>query len=604
MDSPQPTSPASLHQTPTPRGAGSEPQASDGGSRSCMGCLFTGGLGCFGFAFGSVLGAIVLAPSLLGGLGTRVFEKITSDAIVGSVKIESIDFSWTRRQKASGVRLLDEDGHEVLVGEGSMPSLLNLTGFGDGDWRYDLRVADGSLDFDDQGVSNLAAAMEAREGGAITIGERIAQASTSGVVILRVDHLSVSRQGVELVEVRAAYFRYKHDPGVRGEYILRCAFGGSAPVPDLAHESPMQPAPGLFLARGECALDDLALDFRFQGQDLPCALLAILPGSFGLREALGERGDVDVTLGGNWNGSLLWSGRVEGPVGKLQGQLRLALQRPGLIAVDGELELPTSVIDRFLALPWPLEEGLGPQVTLNLKGEIAASDQGLQLERARFSLLTPRQTQAVQAELEGDLLRSVEGVVSHVELDLDDYFCTSVLDSLLPWLEISHKVKGSDPVRLTISEFSLPLRGVDLPTRAQMTLDLGEVGYRLQPEFSAGILRDGVGREVYEDDLDPLDLSVTLGRVGYEEILLLLDDEECVLKGGMVLSTQELSLDVQFPASFLPLEGSEAAGQMAMSAVVRGHWAKPQLSYSSEMFETLRRQLEILRGVFDEGRAP
>ena len=61
---------------------------------------------------------------------------------------------------------------------------------------------------------------------------------------------------------------------------------------------------------------------------------------------------------------------------------------------------------------------------------------------------------------------------------------------------------------------------------------------------------------------------------------------------------------VQFPASFLPLEGSEAAGEMAMSAVVRGHWAKPQLSYSSEMFETLRRQLEILRGVFDEGRAP
>ena len=66
-----------------------------------------------------------------------------------------------------------------------------------------------------------------------------------------------------------------------------------------------------------------------------------------------------------------------------------------------------------------------------------------------------------------------------------------------------------------------------------MTLDLGEVGYRLQPEFSAGILRDGVGREVYEDDLDPLDLSVTLGRVGYEEILLLLDDEECVLQGGI-----------------------------------------------------------------------
>jgi len=113
-----------------------------------------------------------------------------------------------------------------------------------------------------------------------------------------------------------------------------------------------------------------------------------------------------------------------------------------------------------------------------------------------------------------------------------------------------------------------------------------------------------VGRGVYEDDLGPFKLSVHLGRVAYEEILLLLDEEEFVIRGAMALDTQELSLDVELPASFLPLEGSEAAGEMAMNAVVRGRWSKPQLSYTGDVFEIWRAQLDLLRGVFDDGQAP
>jgi hypothetical protein len=92
--------------------------------------------------------------------------------------------------------------------------------------------------------------------------------------------------------------------------------------------------------------------------------------------------------------------------------------------------------------------------------------------------------------------------------------------------------------------------------------------------------------------------------VAYEEILLLLDDEECVIRGEMTLDTQEVSLDVQLPASFLPLEGSGVVGDMAMSTVVRGQWSDPQLSFSSEMFESLRKQLDLIRGAFDDEQAP
>jgi hypothetical protein len=196
------------------------------------------------------------------------------------------------------------------------------------------------------------------------------------------------------------------------------------------------------------------------------------------------------------------------------------------------------------------------------------------------------------------------GATIHLELGLDDPLCEDVLSSLLPWLEVVEKGEGSDPVRLAVGEFILPVSGSELPGSAEITIDLGQVSYRLHPLFSEGILRAGVGRGVYEDDLEPFKLSVHLGRVVYEEILLLLDEEECVLRGAMDLDTQELSLDVELPASFLPLEGSEAVGEMAMTAVVRGRWSKPQLSYTSEVFEVWRAQLDLLRGVFDEDRAP
>jgi len=565
-----------------------------------MGCLFTGGLGCLGFGIGSVLAAIVLAPSLLGGFGTRLFERLASDRIVGSVEIDNIEFSWTQPQPATGMRLLDANGHEVLAGAATLPSLLNMTGLGEGEWRYDLHVTDGSLEFDDQGQSNLASAMATIDGQQMLSGGSYSEVSTSGGVSLTVDHLALSREGVDLADLTFGTFSYVHLAGDHDRYDLRCGFAapGSGSVTPVEATTPL--ANGELEANGDCTLDSLLLDFTFMAESLPLDLLGLLPDDLGLREALGENGSVEVTLGGHWDGSLEWSGTVRGSQGVLGGTVSLADQGAGATGVSGNLlQLPTGIVERFVARAWSLSGSLGPEVNVEFDGVLTDST----LERSSFTLSTPQQPREMRATLQNGRLESVDGEELHVELDLTDPLCAELLDSLLPWLDVSSKPEGSDPIGLTLAGFSLPRGSAGPAARAKITLDLGEVSYQLRPEFSAGVMREGMGNGVYEDDVDPMELIIEGGRVTYSDLLLLLDEEEFLLSGEMVLSSQELVfLDVQCPACFLPLEGSEQAGYMAMDAVVRGHWSQPTVSFSSEMFENLRKQIEVLRGVLGDGQ--
>lgn len=607
MDSPQSTQPVSPPPAFTPEGANAELSGNGQESRSCLGCLFTGGLGCLGFGFGAVLGAIILAPALLSGFGTRMAEGFANGALEGSgsLDLEEIGFAWTRPQDVDQLRLLDAEGNVVLAGEGTMPSLLTMLGFGDEEWRYEFRVTSGSIDFDPQGVSNLTRSLTLQNGEQLGLDFSVlAQVPSAGVLSLRVENVTLNREGERFADVHSAEFRYVHDPDVADQYIVRCAFGSPEAALGQDQDVSVDLAPGVFLAHGTCAPDDRDLHFRFQAQELPLAFLDAIPGGVGLREALGERGDVDVTLEGRWEGSRVWQGSVQGEKGELNGLVRVDAEGPDLQRVVAEVDLPTAIVDLLLALPWSLEGALGSQISLRLLGDVVTSDQVRRLERAHLSLLTELQERSVQMLLEGDVLRSVVGDTSHLELGLDDPLCEDVLSILLPWLEFVEKKEGSDPIRLAVGEFNLPMSGSDLPASAEIIMDLGQVSYRLHPLLSEGILRAGVGRGVYEEDLEPFRLSVHLGRVAYEEILLLLDEEEFVIRGAMALDTQELSLDVECPASFLPLEGSEAAGEMAMNAVVRGRWSKPQLSYTGEVFEIWRAQLDLLRGVFDEDLAP
>ena len=605
MDLPQPTQPVSHPPLSAPGDVGSVPPNNEAETRSCFGCLFTGGLGCLGFGFGAVLGAIILAPALLSGFGTRLFEGFANAGMAGSMEFEGIGFAWTRPQDVRQVRIVNAEGVEILFGEGTLPSLLTMMGFGEEEWRCDFRVTSGSIDFDSNGVSNLTKAMTLENGTPLAPDfEILSQLPSGGVFRIWAENLMISREGESLGELHSAEFRYTHNPEVSDHYVMRCAFGSPEAAPGADQDISMQLAPGVFVARGIHALDDQGLHFHFQAQALPLTLLDVLPGGAGLRAALGEAGDVDLTLEGTWGESRTWQGGVEGEEGVVRGQVRIAEQASSGQRVVAELELPTAIVDQMLTLPWSLEDGMGPQVALRLLGDMVDTDQNWGMERAEISLLTPLQDLAVQMLLEGDVVRSVGGFTSNLELGLDDRFSVDVLAILLPWLEIVEKAEGSDPIRLTVGEFTLPMSGSELPASAEITFDLGEVRYRLHPLLSDGILRPGVGRAVYEDDLDPFKLSVRLGHVAYEDILLVLDDEECLIRGNMTLDTQELSLDVQFPASFLLIKGSEAAGDMAMSAVVRGDWKDPQLSFSSEMFETLGRQLDRLRGAFDDGFSP
>lgn len=615
MDSPQSTQPVSQPPLSAPEGEGAQVPGTEPAPRSCLGCLVTGGLGCLGFGFGAILGAIILAPALLSGFGTRLAEGFSNAAVAGSFDFEGIEFAWTRPQDVSQVRILDAEGNEILVGDGTMPSLLTMLGFGEEEWRYDFRVTSGSIEFDSNGVSNLTKAVELENGEHLGLDFSIlARIPSRGALSLRVDNVTLNREGEKLAELKSAELRYVHDPGVSDQYVVRCAFESPEAALSPDQDVSVELAPGVFVAQGTCALDDQDLHFHIQAQALPFTLFDALPGGAGLREVLGERGDVDVTLGGTWHGKKNWQGSVEGEKSDLKGRVRLEeiavmgeyAMVPGIALhhVLAELDLPTAIVDLLLPLPWSMEAGLGSRVSLRLLGNVRTSSQDRRLANAHLSLFAPLQELSLQMLLEGETVQSVAGVTSHLELALDDPVCEDVLSNLLPWLEVVAKSEGSDPVRLTVGEFTLPLSGSTLPASAEITIDLGEVSYRLHPLLSDGILRAGVGRGVYEDDLDPFKLSVRLGRVAYEEILLLLDDEECVIRGDMALGTQELSLDLELPASFLPLEGSEAVGDMAMSVVVRGRWSKPQLSYSSEMIETLRAQLDRLRGAFDEDRAP
>ena len=127
--------------------------------RGCFGCLVTSSLGCGAFLLGSIVAAGLFAPRMLAGPAADLIERYVSGAIDGSLQIEAFDLSWSERQAALGVKLLDPQGTEVLVCSVHFPSLGEL--LDDArlqNWLH-VQVILADIRVDENGVSNLARAL-------------------------------------------------------------------------------------------------------------------------------------------------------------------------------------------------------------------------------------------------------------------------------------------------------------------------------------------------------------------------------------------------------------------------------------------------------------
>lgn len=116
-----PQTPSMSSQAPREAGPGRS-------GRRPFGCFLTGLLGCGGFTVGALVAATVFAPRLLGGLAASLLESsldsLTADS--GRVELKGVDLAWTRSMQVRDLRLLDEDGGDVLRASLRLPSLLSL----------------------------------------------------------------------------------------------------------------------------------------------------------------------------------------------------------------------------------------------------------------------------------------------------------------------------------------------------------------------------------------------------------------------------------------------------------------------------------------------
>jgi len=130
--------------------------------RGVLGFLFKTTLGCFAFAFGSLVVLVLLLPTLLSGTVGRWAVAGFDERYQGRLELGALSLSWFGDQSLRDLRLLDPSGAEVARASAVMPSLWRaLTGGGTrfGTIRVDVEA---DLVQDDAGTTNLQRALAPR----------------------------------------------------------------------------------------------------------------------------------------------------------------------------------------------------------------------------------------------------------------------------------------------------------------------------------------------------------------------------------------------------------------------------------------------------------
>lgn len=143
-----------------PTGSGDRPAAA---RRGCFGCLFSGGAGCLAFALGSVLAALLFAPSLLGGAAARFLEGALGQDLFGRLELERVNLAWNEYQEIEGLRLYDNAGVQVMAGRVILPGILHWDA-DDAPLPVRMELSDLLVHRDTTGTSGLALALGTENG--------------------------------------------------------------------------------------------------------------------------------------------------------------------------------------------------------------------------------------------------------------------------------------------------------------------------------------------------------------------------------------------------------------------------------------------------------
>ncbi|MCP3920177.1 MAG: hypothetical protein GY711_32020 [bacterium] len=322
--------------------AGEEPRR-----RSCVGCLFTSSIGCGAFFFGSILAAALFAPRMLSGPAASLLQSLVNDSIDGELSIETLELSWTERQRVEGVTLVDARGVDVLELDGYLPSLQDLLDEGPTRWQFRTRVKLARIVIDADGVSNLARALG--EGGVpldlatleehVRLGARTHELRTDLTAVTVTD----ARTGIEWT-VPEGDLRLVHSRDRLQEIEL------SAKVVHLDREGSLECEARLDLA-GNVPSEIIA---SLSAEALPAAVVdSVLTGSIPARffeEAFGGALEVEAKLEGDLRDLAHFELSLTPTVAERSGETELGVDWHGSVA-GGYLTLEDGAFDATLRVP-------------------------------------------------------------------------------------------------------------------------------------------------------------------------------------------------------------------------------------------------------------
>ena len=513
--------------------------------RGCWGCLFHGGLGCVAFLSGSVLAAVLFAPSLLVGPIGRLLERGINGQIAGRVDVQELDLAWNRGQHAV-FELFDPDDQHVGRFEVRLPSLWSLLRFDQGAWRLRVWATEVLVKVRDDGTNNLAAALADPDGetqwwnlGRRLLGAEEGYATSFGYQFeLDGDEVVIEGLADELVVLRELSARLDRDPNgrdglrlaakvVEGPDLERLTARGdfegsfefSSPRAGSRVRAPWSAAPELI---AQLTWNELSAATAARLVDLPLAELfgAEFGGTLSVAGQASEGFGVTLAVDGD---ALVFTGRWK------DGHLIGAGEELG-----GAVQVPVA---------W-FEDALGPRLP---SGTALSTDDAawtIRGSQVRLPIGLPGEPWPARR----DLLAGLRGIYElHAPLylqlvDADD----SDGERGAPLADLSGAT-----LRLALSESE------DLVLELQTAFPVGPPGGPVRS--ATGLLR---GRGDLARTLDEGVRSVSLSTVGIG--LLLLDH----LRGDVILSnlfdpdTAELDLDVGSDGAWLTLREDERGGSL------------------------------------------
>jgi hypothetical protein len=270
--------------------------------------------------------------------------------------------------------------------------------------------------------------------------------------------------------------------------------------------------------------------------------------------------------------------------------------------------VPTAPLDALLEQDGLLVDVLGP----NLSGDLSGSWPLKDARDLRANLSSDLGRIELDAAVQEDALIATGDEGLRASLSLTPLFSQRIVGNLVPLLVDLKKDPSAEPLSISVTNFTLPLdrsgerndgqvgEGVvteDLirSIAADVTIDLGEVGYRFLPGL-AGSFGSAIDSLVQPQTatIPPIVLRLERGVVSYAALPLSIDGKPLPLSGRYDVLQRTFELSGELPLKYL-------GGKIAKNLDQARGFLDPDLAVPITLSGTLTRPSLSVRGDFLDG---